>query len=323
MRLEAAPGGPAHITTDEAVMSRGKIVFADTCAVCHSSKQPPAGIDSGTEAAAQWYRASVAQPDFRDDNFLSTDRRYPVSRIKTNACRALATNATAGHIWDNFSSQTYKSLEPVGVLETFDPLNPSSPFKFTAPGRGVGYYRVPSLISMWASAPYLHNNSVGDFTGNPSVEGRLRAFDDAMEKLLWPERRAGRGSVWTTSESSVIRIPEALLPTLVKPLSRNGFLEIGPIPKGTPINLLANIEPRLDTLLTLIPSVNAGLAASGRLDLLNPADGSPPDEVRRKLVVALMAASKCPDLIEDRGHLFGATLPEADKRALIEFLKTL
>jgi hypothetical protein len=36
-----------------------------------------------------------------------------------------------------------------------------------------------------------------------------------------------------------------------------------------------------------------------------------------------MAASKCPDLIEDRGHLFGANLPEADKRALIEFLKTL
>jgi hypothetical protein len=323
MRLEAAPGGLAYVTTDEAVMNRGKTVFADTCAVCHSSKQPPAGIESGSEAAAQWYRTSVAQPDFRDGNFLSTDRRYPVSRIKTNACRALATNATAGHIWDNFSSQTYKSLEPVGVLETFDPLNPSSPFKFTAPGRGVGYYRVPSLISMWMSAPYLHNNSLGEFTGDPSVEGRLRAFNDAMEKLLWPERRAGRGSVWTTSESSVIRIPEALLPTLVKPLSRNGFLEIGPIPKGTPINLLANIEPRLDTLLTLIPSVNAGLAASGRLDLLNPADGSPPDEVRRKLVTALMAGSKCPDLIEDRGHLFGANLPESDKRALIEFLKTL
>src|SRR5207247_2250765 len=150
------------------------------------------------------------------------------------------------HIWDNFSSQTYKSLEPVGVIETFDPLNPTSPFKFTAPGRGVGYYRVPSLISMWTSAPYLHNNSVGEFTGDPSVEGRLRAFNDAMEKLLWPERRAGRGSVWTTGESSVIRIPEALMP-----------------------------------------------------------------------------ANKCPHLSEDRAHLFGANLPEADKRALIESLKTL
>src|SRR4029453_9407832 len=114
---------------------------------------------------------------------------------------------------------------------------------------------------------------------------------------------AGRGSVWTTGESSVIRIPEALLPTLVKPLSRNGFLEIGPIPKGTPINLLPNIEPGRDTLLPLIPSVNAGLAASGRLDLLNPADGSPPDEVRRKLVTVLMAGSKCRHQVGDRGPI--------------------
>jgi hypothetical protein len=312
MRLEAAPGGPAHITADEATMSRGKLVFADTCAVCHSSKQPPAGVDSGSDEAARWYRESVARPDFRDDNFLSTDRRYPVSRIKTNACRALATNATAGHIWDNFSSETYKSLPSVGVIETFDPVNPSTAFRFTTRGQGPGYYRVPSLISMWTSAPYLHNNSVGDFTGDPSVAGRMRAFDDAIEKLLWPGRRRGAASIWRTSESSAIRIPEALVPTLLKPLARDGFLEIGPIPKDTPINLLANVEPKVDTLLTLIPAANAAFAG-----------GPAPLEARRKLIAALMAASKCPDLIEDRGHLFGANLPDADKRALIEFLKTL
>jgi hypothetical protein len=325
MRLEAAPGGPAHITTDEATMRRGKIVFADTCALCHSSKQPPPWVESGSDEATQWYRASVARPDFRDDNFLSTDRRYPVSRIKTNACRALATNATAGHIWDNFSSETYKSLESVGVIETFDPLDPSTAFRFTTPGQGPGYYRVPSLISMWTSAPYLHNNSVGDFTGDPSVAGRMRAFNDAIEKLLWSERRRGAASVWTTSESSVIRIPDTFVPRLLKPLSRNGVLEIGPIPKGTPINLLANVEPRLDTLLTLIPSVNAALteAAARRLDILSLVAGPSRDELSRKLIAALMTASKCPDLIEDRGHLFGASLPDADKRALIEFLKTL
>ena len=36
-----------------------------------------------------------------------------------------------------------------------------------------------------------------------------------------------------------------------------------------------------------------------------------------------LAESLCPDLIEDRGHEFGTRLPDADKRALIEFLKTL
>ena len=38
---------------------------------------------------------------------------------------------------------------------------------------------------------------------------------------------------------------------------------------------------------------------------------------------ALFKVSKCPDLIEDRGHYFGTELPDADKRALIEYLKTL
>jgi hypothetical protein len=325
IRLEVAPGGRAHITSDEALMRRGKIVFADTCAVCHSSKRPPAPIEPGTDEASRWYRESVASPDFRDDNFLSTDRRYRVSRIKTNACRALATNATAGHIWDNFSSVTYKSLGSVGVIETFDPTNPSAPYRFKVPGGGPGYYRVPSLVSMWSSAPFLHNNSLGEFTGDPSVAGRMRAFNDAIEKLLWPERRLGPASVWTTTGRSAIRIPEAFVPAALKRLTRNGVLEIGPIPKGTPINLLANVEPDFDTLLRLIPAVNAALAemAARHLDFLNSGGGPPRADVERKLVAALLAASTCPDLVEDRGHMFGANLPDADKRALIEFLKTL
>ena len=40
--LADAPGGAAFITTDQAVMTRGKEVFADSCAACHSSKMPPA-----------------------------------------------------------------------------------------------------------------------------------------------------------------------------------------------------------------------------------------------------------------------------------------
>ncbi len=325
MHLEDARGGSAHMTTEKAIIDRGKIVFADTCAVCHSSKQPPPDIESGSAEATRWYRESVMRPDFRDGNVLSTERRYPVSRIKTNACRALASNATAGHIWDNFSSETYKTLESVGLIQTFNPTDGSKPYSFRAPAHGPGYYRVPSLISMWSSAPFLHNNAVGGFTGDPSVAGRMRAFDDAIERLLWPARRDGVASIWTTTDRSFIRIPESFVPGPLKPLCRNGVLEVGPIPRGTPINLLANIEPSLDNLLRLIPAANAALAeaAGRRLDILNLAGKPSKDEVLKTLIAALMAASTCPDLIEDRGHLFGANLPDADKRALIEFLKTL
>jgi hypothetical protein len=40
------------------------------------------------------------------------------------------------------------------------------------------------------------------------------------------------------------------------------------------------------------------------------------------LVPDLLKLSKCPDFVQDRGHEFGARLPDEDKRALIEFVKT-
>ena len=45
-------------------------------------------------------------------------------------------------------------------------------------------------------------------------------------------------------------------------------------------------------------------------------------EALTKLVPDLLKISKCPDFIEDRGHYFGAALSDAEKHALIEFMKT-
>ena len=42
-----------------------------------------------------------------------------------------------------------------------------------------------------------------------------------------------------------------------------------------------------------------------------------------KAVPELLAANKCPDFIEDKGHYFGTDLSDSDKRALMEYLKTL
>src|SRR6185437_11601042 len=60
---------------------------------------------------------------------------------------------------------------------------------FQTPSGGPGYYRVPTLTSIWATAPFFHNNALGTFNNDPSVQGRLDAFDDAIHRLLWPERR--------------------------------------------------------------------------------------------------------------------------------------
>ena len=42
--------------------------------------------------------------------------------LETNACSPLATNAIAGNIWNDFSSQTYKDLPSVGTITVQNPF---------------------------------------------------------------------------------------------------------------------------------------------------------------------------------------------------------
>jgi hypothetical protein len=322
-RLADAPGGPAFFTSDTALLQRGKIVFAENCAQCHSSKQPPATVDRSSQQYHAWMRGEVQKPDFLEDNYLSTDERIPVTIVQTNAARALATNATAGHVWDNFSSATYKGLASPGDIEVLDPFDGATKM-FKTPRGGTGYYRVPSLVGIWATAPFFHNNSLGSYTGDPSVQGRMAAFNDAMEKLLWPEKRRGVDSIARTTVESYIEIPAPYLPKELQALVAGDILRIGPIPAGTPIDLLANADLDLSDRDKTIDKVK--LIAKVQHDLMMIREQRLTADASQKLVMnlapALLRISKCPDLIEDRGHTFGSTLSDNDKRALIEFLKT-
>ncbi|MGZ4983642.1 MAG: hypothetical protein ACXV9Q_06050, partial [Chthoniobacterales bacterium] len=320
--LADAPGGAVFISTDEAVMSRGRKVFAESCASCHSSKQPPGGMDPQSGEGKAWFRDAIAKEDFLKDNFLSNERRIPLSQIKTNAARAFGTNAKRGHVWDNFSSEDYKQLAPPNDVEFYNPFDETQPIKFRPADKktGPGYYRVPSLVSLWSSAPFLHNNMLGEFTGDPSVAGRMKAFDDAAEKLLWPEKRLGKASIWRTQEECDLHLAKEFVPGPLRVLAdSNGYVKIGPIPKGTPINLIANLEP--DGLQYAPLGLKLGKALLD-INILH-LDSEQATAALMKAVPELLAANKCPDFIEDEGHYFGTDLPDDDKRALIEFLKTL
>ncbi|HEY4247363.1 MAG TPA: hypothetical protein VGM64_10935 [Lacunisphaera sp.] len=321
MRLEDAPGGKDYLTKDPAILNEGKLVFADTCAQCHSSKRPPAGVDENT-----WFEDAIVKDDFREGNFFSDETRYPITKIKTNAARALGTNAMAGHIWSNFSSDTYKALPSVGDIDVYNPYTDAME-KFKVPGGGPGYYRTASLISLWSSAPFFHTNTLGKFTGDPSVAGRMEAFNDAAEKLLWPEKRLGKDSIWRTTQECNLQIQIAAIPeplrTLLKPhTDPDGYFRLGPIPEGTPINLLASINPDADPAQFVALCLKLKLAFAeiklGHLDSTATAA-----VMKEKVAPTLFAMSKCPDLITDHGHTFGSNLPDDDKRALIEYLKTL
>jgi hypothetical protein len=333
MYLKDAPGGQDYLTDDQEVLNKGKLAFADNCAGCHSSKQP--AIDRETPEYQEQMRQLVLAPDFLDNNFLATDARHSIAKTGLNACTALASNATEGHIWDSFSSQTYKELPGVGPIQVANPRTGET-YAWEPPAGGRGYLRVATLSSLWASAPFFANNSLGELEYlydqdgtsyfKPDVAGtagRMRAFNDAVEQLLWPEKRTPN-LMYRTDRESWLKISAALLPKLIRAgleHKEKDELRIGPIPKGTPINLLANINMESDPkdLVRLIKHLSASLLRIKK-ENLNEQQAA---ELLSQLVPDLLKVSKCPDFILNRGHTYGSELPDEDKRALIEFLKTM
>ena len=225
MPLKDAPGGKALLAKDSPErVNRGRQVFAENCVACHSSKQPDDGVSrlmtefdqwSKDKDYIAWAKEAVEQPVFFEGNFLSRDERVPVTRLKTNISRALQSNATKGHVWEDFSSVDYKSTPSVGKIMISDPFNDQK-FEFEMPAGGPGFYRIPSLVSIWATAPFFHQNGLGIHTHDPSVEGRLKAFDDAIRKLAWPETRDGTKTIARTTSRSKLKFAGAFLPVAIE-----------------------------------------------------------------------------------------------------------
>ncbi|MGB6941749.1 MAG: hypothetical protein WBE37_05105 [Bryobacteraceae bacterium] len=317
--LKNAPGGSSYITSDPAVLDLGKTVFGEQCARCHSSKLPPEVAEGGLDkhspqAAAAWVKL-VKTPDFLVKNFLSDDDRYPLvssdprMAIGTNSDRALGTNPDTDHLWQNFSSVTFKQLPSPGQLLLENPFDQTKKIAFQIPQGGGGYYRTASLINIWATAPFFHNNMLGKFTGDPSVKGRIDAYQDAAEKLLWPEKRPGLATMKVTGADSVLNI---------------GAITIR-VPAGTPVDLLANINVyaalQPGELLETLKQLNQHPELLVRLVQALKNQGQY-DQQLASFLPLLLARNQSPDFIQDHGHTFGAELADNQKRALIEYMKT-
>lgn len=256
-KLADAPGVPAGYlkpaTHPQVVL--GKKVFAESCARCHSSKLPEKAYTffnkgqqtycNGPNYLACWNQywsytktpefhkemeSIVFKDDFLKDNYLSTELRIPVNLLDSQLCSPIGTNAIKGNIWDNFSSSTYKALPSIGSFRVNFPGagDKLDSEEIAVPAGGRGFLRPASLISAWATAPFLQNNSLGKFDVTGTVQGRLAAFDDATKKLLDPSLRggdAGPGQKLVTYKTK----GGAQLPGVMDVTTADSYLKI---PKG-------------------------------------------------------------------------------------------
>ena len=230
--------------------------------------------------------------------------------------------------------------------------SPASRIPIDMPAGGRGYTRPPSLISLWSTAPFLLNNTVGPFEHDPSVEARMRVFQASIEQMLWPEKRAqdprarrqGAGRDRPHDETHVAdhsrglragAAPRAAPRSSPRLFEADGDIRLGPIPAGIPVNLLANVQPLAEG-----EDIAAHYLRLARL--LLRAQARPADAAGRRaptsscasifadLAAPLLALEQCPDFVVNRGHYFGTAhavrtsraLSDDDKRALIAFLKT-
>ena len=246
--LADAPGGAAYLTTD---------------AGGHEPR--PAGLRgelrrlSLEQAAARrnrsafrrrqgWFRAAVAQAGFSREQFpLEREALSDSTKIKTNSARAFGTNAKAG---PRLGQLLFADLQgPVAaptsssftILSMKRSRSSSSRRKRTP---GPGYYRVPSLVSLWSSAPFLHNNALGKFTGDPSVAGRLRPSTTPRRNSSGRRNGSAKLPSGARRTNATCTSRKEFVPKALQALAdADGYFKLGPIPKGTPINLLANLEP--------------------------------------------------------------------------------
>jgi hypothetical protein len=324
-------------------VERGQFIFAKNCARCHSSQSEPfEGRD---------FRQISQDPKDKGIriDWMGNDNLTPVTEVGTHRGRALHSNHMAGHIWAEYGSETLRAKPP-------DPNIPEPS------DGGRGYYRNISLLSLWAHAPFMHNNAIGpELCGgpedehynspyvdeksltrladppacwpfDPSVEGRFKLYKASMNDLLNPGKRVPKITLF--NRDVIIK----LLPKLSDGDVERYVDATIVFPKGTPSSRIGNFRHKEFANDLVLSKVDFAKLEAKYVARYGPEKGK---------TVAATIRDKAKDLVmnpknllmigaelrevysnslmlrEDDGHRFGEDLPDKDKQALIAFLATL
>ena len=197
--------------------------------------------------------AQFAKDGLFGQDWLGNDNLTPFHEVGVNMCRAMHDNHDEGHIWEEFASETFRERPSVGTVprrvSRMVPVVGGMELGETeigGEGSGAGYYRNISLLSAWAIAPFLHNNSLGELTYledgtiDYTVKGRVQQYEIAMQRLLMSDdpnvepHRPQKTTVTTHDMKLALRE------------DGQGFIKL-PVSAGTPVANFASSDPHRPT----------------------------------------------------------------------------
>jgi len=323
-------------------VEQGRVIFASKCASCHSSQNGPFENKD--------FRAVSTDP--KDNgmrvDWLGNDKLIPVSEIGINRSRSLHSNHMKGHVWEEYGSETLRA-------------KPGDPNLKEPSDGGRGYYRNISLLSLWAYAPFLHNNAVGpevcggpldehyyspyvDQEGkplanapscwvfDPSVEGRFKLYKASMNELLNPSQRIPK----VTRFNSDVTI--RLFPKLGDGKLERFIDTAIRFPVDTPAARIGNFRHKELTGDLVLARTDFDKLKAKYVSRYGPEKGEQIAHTIQEKGKELLANpgsileagaelrevySNSLAVIENDGHRFGEDLSDQEKKALTAFLATL
>jgi len=315
-------------------IERGAGVFKENCARCHSS------VTDNDD-----FRAT--DKNGIRNNWMGNDELTSIADVQSYACRVSHSNHMKGHVWEQYANDTRRAQPDLNY----------NGVDFTG---GRGYYRNISLLSVWAHAPFMHNNAVGPElcpksekyptpkyvddkwqpvacqAFDPSIEGRLALFENSMKDLLNANRKL---------KQSYVR-QDIILPLAVtkggKPLSiriqsntKVGFLNLNYVASLNLKSLLLDVVDGMqsgDLRKYYDKKYNpeiSGEVVSTLKDIKNRTTTAMTsgqqyvDITKADLEVLRPLYANCVELYDNVGHPFGTNLTEEQKKDLITFMATL
>ena len=180
-------------------------------------------------------------------DWLGNDEPTAFNIVGTNACRAMHDNHNQGHIWEEFSSLDYKERPSPGsvprVLNRMFPLVGGMKLGEKKIEGGPGYLRNISLLSVWATSPFLHNNAIGELstladgkTLDTTVAGRVKQFEHAFDELMTSDNQKDVSHRPVKTTVTDVDFKLALRE------DGQGWIKL-PVSKGTPIANFSSLDP--------------------------------------------------------------------------------